>query len=347
VWEWVRSNADAKAFLEGTSDPWGMKVNPAYQALGLTEGEAPVSFPKADLHTYSAVDSVPAYGTLDMRPYYNSLDETGTRALRADGNVKTAWDPFKLPSGQYVALAPQPVGQRFMLALTDLATAYRYGLDVAQLQGSVAGNYVAPTAQTLATSVESRKATSVPGITVQDWTVAVQDAYPLTEVSYAAVSICTATADETAAYTNLIEWATSNSGGQVSGDEVGQLPRGYYPLTSSQREAALTAIQDITTPADKATRCTIKKKTTSKPLAFPKSSSPKTASVAPAGVEATPSATPVKLFIRQPYYGEGPTEDPGPNVSKILMAGGYIAGIPMLITGFLMQRKYGKKITKL
>lgn len=346
VWEWVRSNPEAKAFLEGSADPWGMKVNPSYQALGLTEGEAPVSFPKADLHTYTAVDSVPAYGTLEMRPYYNSLDETGMRALRADGNVKTAWDPFKLPAGQYVALAPQPVGQRFMLAITDLATAYRYGLDVAQLQGSVSGNYVSPTAQTLATAVENRKTTTVVGITVPDWTASVPDAYPLTEVSYAAVSICTATAAETAAYTQLIDWATSSTGGQIPGDEVGQLPRGYFPLTSAQREVALAAIQDITTPENKTARCTIKKKSTSKPMAFPKTTTTKTTGPA-AATDASQTPTPVELFIRQPYYGEGPTEDSSPQLSKILMAGGYIAGIPMLITGFLMQRKYGNKISKL
>lgn len=343
VWEWVRSNADAKAFLEGSADPWGMKVNPSYQALGITEGEAPVSFPKADLHTYSAVESIPPYGTLEMRPYYTSLDETGMRALRADANVKTAWDPFKLPApGQYVALAPQPVGQRFMLALTDLATAYRYGLDVAELQTGVEGNFVAPTQASVQSAVQNRTQTKFGGVTRTDWTKPVADAYPLSEVSFAAVSICTATEAERTAYVSLLDWVSDPSGGQVAGDELGQLPRGYFPLTTAQRDDVTAALSDISNPADKAARCALPTKAKKIKTVPTKTTKTTSASV----VESSPSPTGTAMFIRQPYYGEGVTKSHAPDFSKMLMAGGYIAGIPMVITGLLMQRRYGNRNTR-
>jgi hypothetical protein len=335
VWQWIRANSQATAFLRGTPDSWGMKINPAYKDLGLADGEASVSFPKADLHTYSASSSVPGYGTLDMRPYFNSLDETATRALRADGNVKTAWDPFKLPApGAYGAIAPQPVGQRFMLALTDLSSAYRYGLDVASLQGSAAGDFVEPTAQTISTAIENQVATDTNGVRQTNWTKAVTGAYPLAEVTYAAVNVCLSTATERTAYENFINYATTT--GQTLGDDLGNLPYGYVPLSDSQRGVAQKALADIHTPANKAERCVM-------PV------EPVTEVQQPfESIDISTGGTGhKKMFLRKPTYGEGATSDVIPVLPKILSAGGYILGIPMLLTGWLLLRRHrnqpGKK----
>ena len=334
VWEWVRSNAEAAAFLKGAADSWGMKINPSYKELGLADGDAPVSFPKADLRTYSASSSIPGFGTLDMRPYYNTLDETATRALRADGNVKTAWDPFKLPApGAYVSIAPQPVGQRFMLALTDLSSAYRYGLDVASLQGSTPGNYVEPTSVSIATAIDNRVATDTPGVTAPNWSKSVSGAYPLAEVAFAAVNVCLSTEAERTSYENLITFATST--GQILGDDLGNLPYGYVPLSDGQRSLAAKAVADIHAPANKAVRCVM-------PV------EPTTTIESPVQVidVASSGSGHKKMFLRKPTYGSGITEDVIPVLPKILSAGGYLLGIPMLLAGWLLLRRHRKNTLK-
>lgn len=331
VWEWIRANADGSAFLRGTVDQWGMKINPSYLDLGLAEGDPTVSFPKADLRTYSASSSIPGYGTLDMRPYYNSMDETATRALRADGNVKTAWDPFKVPApGAYVSIAPQPIGQRFMIAITDLSSAYRYGLDVASLQGSVSGNFVSPTSANISKSIENRVATDTAGVTAANWSKPVTDAYPLSEVTYSAVNVCFSTATERTAYANLMQYATTT--GQVLGDELGNLPFGYVPLTSAQRDLANKAIADVRTPANTATRCIV-------PVEEMSTMESMVDMVETMDESGTKKK---KLFIVKPFYGDGPTTDDMPMASRVLTAGGYLLGVPMLITGWVMLRRQRK-----
>ena len=55
VWEWILADAEARAWLNGTPDEWGMKVNPVYAATaaansnGVAFGDPlPNSFPKGD-----------------------------------------------------------------------------------------------------------------------------------------------------------------------------------------------------------------------------------------------------------------------------------------------------------
>jgi hypothetical protein len=49
-----------------------------------------------------------------------------------------------------------------------------------------------------------------------------------------------------------------------------------------------------------------------------------------------------KMFLRKPTYGAGTTEDAIPVLPKILSAGGYLLGIPMLLTGWLLLRRHRK-----
>jgi hypothetical protein len=334
VWQWVIANPDAKAFIDGTPDPWGMTVNPTYQALGLTTGEAPPNFPKTELRTYS-VDpvNIPAYGSLELRPYFNSLNETATRILRADGNVKTLFDTNKRPlPGQYVAYPPQAIGQRFSIGITDMATAVRFGLDIASLQGTVSNNFVYPTEGTVAKAIDSWTPVASNGVATPTWSVPVSDAYPLSEMAYAAVSICYATDDERAVYQDLIEWMTASDGGQAQGDAPGQMPRGYFPISDAQHTLVNNALADIQDPQNKATRCA---KPTKSFFTAGSRSSGLTADSDSTDEEANAGA---KLFIRAPYYGTSANGGGEPVVTRILTAGGYIAGIPLAIAGLIMQR---------
>jgi len=336
VWEWVISDPAARSFLEGTEDDgWGMKVNPTYQALGLTSGQAPPNFPKSELHTYSVdPDNIPAFGSLELRPYFGSLDEVASRILRADGNVKTAFDSQKLPPpGQYVAYPPQAIGERFSIGITDMASAQRYGLDVAALAGSVADNYVLPNRDTVGTAISSWPTSAATGVAVPSWSNPVADAYPLAEAVYASVSICYATDEERSTYRQLISWLTALDGGQVEGDAPGNMPRGYFAISDAQRTQVDKALADLGAPADKARRCAKPSKSS-----WNLSSRSSSLSSAPLSESSdTPSEGP-KLFIRSPFYGDEATGSHDPVISRILLAGGYVAGIPLAITGYLMQR---------
>jgi hypothetical protein len=335
VWQWVIANPDAKAFIDGTPDPWGMTVNPTYQALGLTTGEAPPNFPKTELRTYS-VDpaNIPAYGSLELRPYFNSLDETATRILRADGNVKSSFDTLKPPApGQYVASPPQTIGQRFSIGITDMASAVRFGLDIASLQGTVTNNFVYPTESTVEKAIDSWTPVASNGVATPTWSVPVSDAYPLSEMAYAAVSICYATNDERVVYRELIRWMTATDGGQVQGDAPGQMPRGYFPISDAQRAQVNTALADLSDPQNKATRCAKPSKSLFGSGA--RSSSGLTGSSDSSDDDANSGAN---LFIRAPYYGTSASGGGDPVMTRILTAGGYIAGIPLAIAGLIMQR---------
>jgi len=338
VWQWVISDPDAKAFIEGADDGYGMKVNPTYQALGLTTGEAPPNFPKTELRTYS-VDpvNIPAYGSLELRPYFNSLNETATRILRADGNVKTAFDSRKLPPpGQYVAYPPQAIGQRFSIGITDMASAVRFGLDIASLQGSTRSDFVYPTQSTVGTAINSLTPSTSTGVVTPSWSAPVPEAYPLSEMVYAAVSICYATDEERLVYRDLIRWMTASDGGQVEGDAPGQMPRGYFPITDAQHTLVNNALADIQDPQNKLTRCD----KTVKPLVTngSQSSSTLSTSLGYSDSEANANSGP-KLFIRAPFYGTSANQGAEPVMTRILTAGGYIVGIPLAVAGLIMQRK--------
>jgi len=242
VWQWIRSDPYAEAFLRGEPDEHGMRINPYYLALDLAADESLNSFPKADLSTYRQDDSVPSpgYGTLDLRPYTTDMLDAAYRAQRADVGSKIVWDVTRLPPS-FVASGPQLPGQRFSLAITDLPSAQRFGLRPARLVNP-AGQHVGPTAQSLSKAIGSRVATSVPHVTRVDPARRTLGAYPLATVEYAALQVCGPEPEQLAGYAGLLDYAAT--AGQVTGERKGQLPAGYLPLGTRAR-AALGALADL------------------------------------------------------------------------------------------------------
>lgn len=243
VWRWIVADADARDFLQGRPDEWGMQINPAYAALAIADDPLIDSFPKADLSTFRPSANVPepGYGTLDLRPYMNDLHEAALRARRADANVKIVWDDTKVPPG-FVASGPQIPGARFSMALTDSASAARYGLQTAKLVNA-AGKAVAPTQDGILAAMDAMVPSAVPGVELIDQSVRANRAYPLGMVAYAAVNICTPTLPELKDYAGLLDYAAAT--GQVSGDAKGQLPRGYVPLPEAAREQVAAAATQL------------------------------------------------------------------------------------------------------
>ncbi|SDU72999.1 hypothetical protein [Jiangella alkaliphila] len=241
VWRWILADEEARDWLGGEPDEHGMIVNPTYEVLGLDE-TAPLNFPKSD----PACDRPPnapedqLYCSLDLRPYMGSNSEVAQRVLRAHVPDRTVWQDQNPPFG-YIAAPPRTVGKRWTIGLTDTASSARYGLYVASLRNQ-AGEFVAPTQESLIAGVEAMVDSDVPGVLEIDPEAADPDAYPLTMVTYGAVRVD----QEPEALTNyarLLEYAAGE--GQQPGSQRGQLPKGYVPLPADLREQTQQAAAEL------------------------------------------------------------------------------------------------------
>jgi hypothetical protein len=264
---YLAADPETRQWLDGAPDPWGMKVNPSYLKIALP------------------VDSWPQLDTFEP----TSLYETGSNACLKDAPVPflpLVASPtsrlasiaqamqYSLAQSQVVCVQPFPgtsVGQkltglgrqssgfRFMLGITSLADAARFGLDTAALMTNVtsgAGSafvsaggrgFVAPTP----TSLRAAAALLATGSSVVDWqlpyaTIASDPrgarAYPGTMVVYADVPTSGLVARDAAAYARFLTYASSV--GQRPGPRQGQLPDGYLPMTKAnglERLAGYTA----------------------------------------------------------------------------------------------------------
>ncbi|MFC1403803.1 MULTISPECIES: hypothetical protein [Streptacidiphilus] len=250
LWAWVLADPDARAFLSGTKDPWGMVVNPNYtlDTLNLPRDD----FPKKDPFCQqfpNDPDKRPAWCTQDAHPYALDLHDAARSASRGDTLSKSIWDATATPP-QLKKGNPEPQGQIGILAVTDTATAARYGLDTAELLNGN-GEYVAPTADSLLAGAAAMTEVPGTGVLTESPTTKAAGAYPLTMVSYAATVPTLLQPDEGAAYASLIRFAVGD--GQTPGVAPGQLGDGYVPLPESLRTTALAAAQTIVDDTPKTT----------------------------------------------------------------------------------------------
>lgn len=252
VWAWLRADPAAQAFLEGRPDEWGTRINPAYLPLALGTDTTIDSFPKADLTIAKGGDpDETGYGTLDMRPYMNDMHEGAYRTLKADPNEKDSWNPFGQPKG-YTSLGAQVPGARFVLTVTDAASAARYALPTAKIVNA-AGEAVAPTTESITKGIATMRPSTAGGVLLADPANRDPGAYPLAMLSYAAVNVCASSPTERAAYATFIRYAAG--AGQVQGEEQGELPAGYVPLSDTMAVTAKQVAAGLTDARSIATAC--------------------------------------------------------------------------------------------
>jgi hypothetical protein len=167
LWSWVAADPDASAFLKGTPDLHGMVINPNNKDLILPTS----SFPRNDqtcIDVRIANEVNAPLCTLDAHPFTNDMHDSGRSASRSDSKATTI---VQGPDGH--TPTPKKVdrqlpGQRALLAVVDTATAVRYGLPTAALRNT-AGQFVAPTNESLLASEAAMKPSPVPGVLTPDW----------------------------------------------------------------------------------------------------------------------------------------------------------------------------------
>lgn len=262
VWEYILADPEAKAWLDGTADAWGMRVNPVYASTatanttGVPFGDpAPQSFPKSDPYCYQAPPQGPGGSIVppplcgpDWMPYSQSMRDAARVARAADDGARTTEDPLA-PSADkvYRPDGPQILGSRAILSLTDSASAYQYGLQTARL--SRAGDdgpdrvFVAPDVPGMTAGVAAMAAKDEPTVLEPDPRTQAPAAYPLTALTYAAVAPLALDDRARQEYAAFVEFAAG--AGQDAGLKLGQLPPGYAPLSDALRAQAVTAATTI------------------------------------------------------------------------------------------------------
>ncbi|WOX12094.1 hypothetical protein [Streptomyces sp. N50] len=238
VWKYILADSDAKEFIAGKADPWGMKVNPAYENGVLSDSLD--FFPKTDLTptTTQCGGGYPdfTYTGLDVVPYMNDMHDAALKIRR--GSIGTAYncDFTTLPTKPAAIDRPIPTQQR-QFGLVDNASAVRYLLGAAALPNAD-GQYVKPTSDSLFKAVAQMPDSDVSGVKAPAPGSMKDGAYPLTAVVYAAASLDQAK-DARLDYARVMRYAAGD--GQTQGTAKGQLPYGYAPLPTAMRTQAQQA----------------------------------------------------------------------------------------------------------
>ncbi|MFG6403655.1 hypothetical protein [Microbacterium sp. P04] len=249
LWRYVMADADARAFLEGNPDPWGMVVNkysstngtinPTGTGLSLPRD----SFPKADPTEVAARDDgQTAINLVTWRPYTNNFDSSGYLTLRGDAQALGSWDAFGNPP-RFSKVTRSLPGSQAVISVTDSSAAEKYQLVTASLK-TPSGSFVAPTTDSIAAAGAAMTASAaqpqVLGLDLGSPAVqAASSAYPLSMPVYAAANPSLSDADMRASYASFIRFASTT--GQNPGEQIGDLPAGYAPLPSAWRDQAAVA----------------------------------------------------------------------------------------------------------
>ncbi|MGW1780816.1 hypothetical protein ACWCQQ_16970 [Streptomyces sp. NPDC002143] len=244
LWQWIRSDKDARQFLGGVSDDWGMRVNP-YYSTNADLNPTGAAFDPSRTDDYPKSDPwctiPPGTGAtqqqcmIDFHPYVDDMHSAALHTRRTDGLWKSTWDPLASPPA-YKSPGPQTVGSRFVITVTDAASATRYGLQTARLRNA-AGTFAAPTTTALTAAAASAAGSQVAEISPA--TATAKAAYPLAQLVYAAARPAELDAAARKDYATLLRYAAGD--GQLTGADPGRLPAGYAPLPKKLRDRTVSA----------------------------------------------------------------------------------------------------------
>ncbi|MFI6338541.1 hypothetical protein [Streptomyces sp. NPDC050535] len=248
VWQWIVADKDARNFLAGVSDDYGTHVNP-YYSTNVDLNPTGFAFDPADTDTYPKSDPwcmVPASTgataqqcMIDFHPYVEDMHSGALHTRRTDTLWKAVWDPLASPPA-FKSPGPQTVGDRFVITVTDAASAARYGLQTARLRNAV-GEFAAPTNASLTAAAASASGDKAPEI--RPATATAKAAYPLAQLVYAAVRPAKIDSAARKDYAALLTYVAGD--GQVSGADPGLLPPGYAPLSKTLRARTAAAADTL------------------------------------------------------------------------------------------------------
>jgi hypothetical protein len=263
LWKWIVSDQDARDFLAGKADPYGMTVDPWYSTdSAKNPSGAPFDpnidgFPYADPwqgipgSTTKLCDEQTPLAMSDMRPAARDISTVAKDILTM--NNLERYTAFQCPAG---ATFDNPVGwkttrpgviaagQRQLMGFTDTASGAQFGTTFASLKNA-AGKFVAPTTTSITAAGDHLAQTGVQGVQQPDLTTTDPAAYPLSLLGYAGVTTVGTPAAACSAYAELLNYAAAD--GQTAGTSIGDLPPGYVPLSATLRAQTAAAAKTVAT----------------------------------------------------------------------------------------------------
>ncbi len=258
---YVNADKEARAWLDGAADPWGMKVNPNYKAITLPVDQwelrdtfEPLSYYKPGTNDCLAAAPVP-YLPLVAAPLGRlsqiALAMQYSLANPQLGCILPSVIPGNTDGAKLVAEGRQTPGFRFMLGLLSLGDAERYQVHTAALQTAVntgapalftnaAGRtFTRPTATALRAGAAALVADEASGTYRLPYGSLGAAAYPGTMLVSAAVPTSGLSKADAAGFAGFLRFAAAQ--GQVAGPGNGQLPAGFLPMTAANGMGALAA----------------------------------------------------------------------------------------------------------
>jgi hypothetical protein len=256
---YINADPEARAWLNGKADPWGMVVNPAYKGIKLPVSTWPL-LDTYELPQSSALSPCLAQNPVPFLPLIASpVEDMQTITLDLQFGISVSQLNCTNEGGpgqQLAALGRETAGQQFILGLTSLADAERYQLPTAELEtqgGSTSDqkfttssgrSFAAPTNASLRAAVALMK----PNDKIGSWTTpysqmrtesAGKSAYPGTMLVSTDVLTSGMAKPLARDYCEFLDFAATT--GQESGLGNGQLAPGYLPVTIADGMAKMVA----------------------------------------------------------------------------------------------------------
>ena len=299
---YVTADPEARAFLDGQPDPWGMKVNPNYKGISLPvsiwpqlDTFEPAGLYRSDANPCLATSPVPWLGQVAAPVSTLAALTINLQFGLANSQINCA-NPGE-QNQKLTSLGRQAPGTRFLLGLTSVGAAARYQLDQAALQtlvtpdapakftNAVGRTFVVPEPASLRAAADLLQ----PDEQLGTWPVpyarfhgdaAAAAAYPGTMLLSMDVPVHGLPAADAQRYAQLLDFVAGS--GQQVGLGNGQLPAGYLPITAAN---GLTKLSAYTQAAASAVRA--------QSGLVPSVLHPEPAST----LAATPAATPVPTIV--------------------------------------------------
>jgi hypothetical protein len=273
VWQWILADPEAKTWMAGSPDmtgcptgatptSCGIRVNPLYSTASVSNPSGvpfatpnpPNSFPKNDQYCFQAATSSETGMAIaprplcmqDVLPYSLGLEQAAQATRAANDQAKTTHIPAagETPETWWSSDGPQIQGSRGIISITDTASAFRYGLQTASL--SRAGDdtsgrtFVTPDQNSLTAGANAMTASAAPAVLQPNPAPSAAGAYPLTTLTYAAVTPRSLDSGSRTDYAAFVSYASTE--GQTLGLNLGNLPPGYASLPASLATQAKSAV---------------------------------------------------------------------------------------------------------
>ena len=266
---YLEADGEARAWLDGTPDPWGANVNPNYRGISL-----PVqTWPQLDTFEpkqYYASGLNPCLQNSPV-PYLPLIASPTIRLSNISFAMQFASSTSQVSCSEAVPGSTvglklvgggrQSPGFRFVIGVTSLGDASRYDLDTASLQTrastpTLGTKFVDGSGRIFADADPAGLRAAAKQLTADDGTGTWQlplkriltdgsadAAYPGAMVVYAAIPTRGLPATDAKAYAELISWMSTT--GQTPGITNGTLPDGYLPLTEENGLGDLAAYTQL------------------------------------------------------------------------------------------------------